>query len=109
MRHPQPANTYSARSLRPPVPADHHVILWTTPHSLEAHASLQQVSPHLHQKIFEKLLSATADVTRQSYGAGLLRFTQFCDRERISESLLLPASVILLATFIAAAIGTCTG
>lgn len=110
--HPQPVNTYTASVLCPPVPADRHVILWTTPHSLQAQSSLEdEISPHLQKKIFEKLLSATSDVTRQSYGAGLLQFTQFCDCEGISETLCMPASVILLSAFIADAIqvGTCTG
>lgn len=108
--HPQPGNRYSASSICPPVPADRCVILSTTPHSLQLHSSLQlQVSLCLHQKIFKKLLSATMDVTQQSYGAGLLSFTQFCDCEQISESLQMPASVILLASFIADSIGTCTG
>lgn len=49
------------------------------------------------------------DVIWQSYGAGLLHFTQFCDHEGISESLWMPASIILLASLIADSIGTCTG
>lgn len=58
MCHPQPGNRYTASLLRPPVPADHRVIVWTTPHSLQAHASLEDlVSPRLQLKIFEKLLS----------------------------------------------------
>jgi hypothetical protein len=109
-RQPQAGNTYTANSLCPPVPADRRIILWTTPHSLLAHAALEdEISPRLQQKIFEKLLTATSDVTQQSYGAGLLWFTQFCDREQIAETLCMPASVILLASFIADAIGTCTG
>ncbi|KAF8229651.1 hypothetical protein L208DRAFT_1123844, partial [Tricholoma matsutake] len=86
------------------------VILWTTPHSLEAHALLNHcISPCLQRKIFKKLLSATSDVTHQSYGAGLLHFTQFCNCEHISETCQMPASIILLSSFIADAIGTCTG
>jgi hypothetical protein len=92
------------------VPADLRLILWTTPHSLHVQDSLgNEISQHLQTKIFEKLLSATSDASRQSYGAGLLRFTQFCDRENISEALRMPASVILLTAFIADAVGSCTG
>ncbi|GLB45561.1 hypothetical protein LshimejAT787_2400190 [Lyophyllum shimeji] len=109
-RKPRPADTWRPSPLRPIVPADRRVLLWTTPHSEQAQQSLDStISPRLQRKIFKNLLLATSDSTRQSYGAGLLRFTQFCDREKISENLCMPASTILLSAFIADAIGTCTG
>jgi hypothetical protein len=69
----------------------------------------QEISRRLIQKIYEGLLNSTVEKTRESYGAGLLRFTQFCDREAISESARMPASAVLLAAFIADAVGTVTG
>ncbi|GLB43019.1 putative DNA breaking-rejoining enzyme [Lyophyllum shimeji] len=109
-RKPRPADAWRPSPLRPIVPADRRVLLWTTPHSEQAQQSLDStISPRLQRKIFENLLLATSDSTRQSYGAGLLHFTQFCDREEISENLRMPASTILLSAFIADAIGTCTG
>ncbi len=59
--------------------------------------------------MFEGILAATADNTRQSYGAGCLRSTQFCDAELIPESLRMPASSTLLAAFVAEYVGTRTG
>lgn len=109
-RQPLPQNDWNHSPLRPLVPADRRVLLWTTPHSLCAQASLDnEISPRLQEKVFTNLLQATSHNTRQSYGAGILRFTQFCDREEISENLRMPASATLLSAFIADAIGTCTG
>ncbi|RXW16081.1 hypothetical protein EST38_g9773 [Candolleomyces aberdarensis] len=45
--------------------------------------------------------SALATSTRTTYAAGLLRFTQFCDRWDISEADRMPASYFLLCAFIA--------
>nr|GAT53462.1 predicted protein [Mycena chlorophos] len=110
-RRPKAANAIAASPFRPPVPAYRRVLLWTTPYSVSTHdaAVAAGVSPALQLKIFENLLSAQTPETRESYGAGLLRFTQFCDRECIAESLRMPAHRHLLAAFIADAIGTCTG
>ncbi|GLB45929.1 putative DNA breaking-rejoining enzyme [Lyophyllum shimeji] len=109
-RKPRAADSWRPSPLQPIVPADRRVLLWTTPHSEQAQQSLDSaISPRLQRKIFENLLLATSDSTRQSYGAGLLRFTQFCDREEIPENLRMPASTILLSAFIADAIGKCTG
>jgi hypothetical protein len=44
--------------------------------------------------------------TRSNYGAGLLRFTQFCDSINISEQDRMPASEALLAQFAAAHAGS---
>jgi hypothetical protein len=63
----------------------------------------------LQAKIFEGLLGTHVPETRESYGAGLLRFAQFCDREHIGESARMPADCFLLAAFIADAVGSCSG
>ncbi|KAJ7442310.1 hypothetical protein FB451DRAFT_1057640, partial [Mycena latifolia] len=47
--------------------------------------------------------------TRESYGAGLLRFVQFCDHEGFGEAARMPADRYLLAAFVADAMGLCTG
>ncbi|KAG1776704.1 DNA breaking-rejoining enzyme [Suillus placidus] len=44
--------------------------------------------------------------TRSNYGAGLLRFTQFCDLHNIPESNCMPASSNILAAFLASVAGT---
>ncbi|KAJ7270492.1 hypothetical protein C8J57DRAFT_1321918 [Mycena rebaudengoi] len=55
------------------------------------------------------MLHAHVDETQESYGAGLLRFHQFCDREGFGEDARMPADRHLLAAFVANAIGSCTG
>ncbi|KAF9460608.1 hypothetical protein BDZ94DRAFT_1283875 [Collybia nuda] len=100
-RHPPLENSWTPSPLRPVVPADRRLILWTTPHSAALQNSLDE--------IFKQLLAASTLSTRETYGAGLLRFTQFCDREAIAERLRMPASPILLSAFVADAIGSCTG
>ncbi|KAF5386015.1 hypothetical protein D9615_002211 [Tricholomella constricta] len=108
-RLPSSCNTYQSSSLHPPVLADQHILLWTAPYSHRARSSLDKVSPCLQSNIFECLLESVSDSTRQSYGAGLLRFTQFCDREHIAEHQRMPASEVLLSAFVADAAGTCSG
>ncbi|KAJ7241966.1 hypothetical protein C8J57DRAFT_1438703 [Mycena rebaudengoi] len=69
----------------------------------------QGISLSLQRRIFEEMLHAHVDETRESYGAGLLRFHQFCDREGFSEDARMPADRLLLSAFVADAIGSCTG
>lgn len=109
-RKPTKGNEINPSPFRPHVPADRRVLLWTTPHSLkiqEAHDT--EISRRLQTQIYEGVLAATVDDTRQAYGAGILRFNQFCDREGISENLRMPASSILLSAFVAEHLGTCSG
>ncbi|KAJ7649915.1 hypothetical protein FB45DRAFT_730364, partial [Roridomyces roridus] len=96
---------------RPHVPADRRILLWTTPHSTSTHTAMLEsgISPLLQVKIFENLLLSHVPETRESYGAGLLRFTQFCDRSSIGESARMPADRFLLAAFVADTVGTCSG
>lgn len=109
-RRPLSKNEWKESPFRPLVPADRRILMWTTPHSLHTQASMNdEISTRLQEKIYSALLQATSDGTRESYGAGLLRFTQFCDREEVSESLRMPASATLLSAFIAEASGSCTG
>jgi hypothetical protein len=60
-------------------------------------------------EVYEGLLASTAENTRTSYGAGLLRFHQYCDRHDVSEHRRMPASPILISAFIADALGSCSG
>ncbi|KAJ3857521.1 hypothetical protein EV368DRAFT_30071 [Lentinula lateritia] len=110
-RRPGPSNSLAPSIYRPVnVPADHRVLLWTTPYSLHMQSDCNiEISHRLQIKMFEGLLTATTHDTRQSYGAGLLRFNQFCDAELIPEGARMPASAILLGTFVAEFMGTCTG
>ncbi|KAJ7281092.1 hypothetical protein C8J57DRAFT_1564581, partial [Mycena rebaudengoi] len=103
------ANQLQPSIFRPHVPADRRVLLWTAPFSSDAHEAMQSqgIALHLQRRIFETMLHAHVDETRESYGAGLLRYHQFCDREGFGESARMPAD--RLAAFVADAVGSCTG
>jgi len=60
-----------------------------------------ELSPEAISSLFRVLLVSLDVNTRKNYGSGLLRFTQFCDAERVSEFKRLPASESLLAAFCA--------
>ncbi|KAJ7686497.1 hypothetical protein B0H17DRAFT_940379 [Mycena rosella] len=110
-RRPAKHNKLSSSEFRLHVPADCRVLLWTSPHSLAAHSAMQDVGISLswQRRIFETLLLTHVTETRESYGAGLLRFAQFCNREMIGESARMPADRFLLTAFVADAIGSCSG
>lgn len=110
-RKPRAGNELAPSIYRPQVPADRRVLLWTSPHSttLRDRLSESSIRLDLQARIYQGLLRATTEQTRETYGAGMLRFHQFCDRERICESARMPASRLLLAAFIAEAVGTCSG
>ena len=109
-RKPRPENEYMPSSFRPSVPADRRILMWTTPHSEIAQAELDADLPIAQQKLLlSKLLNAVTDETRTQYGAGLLRFTQYCDRHAIPEGRRMPASYVLLAGFIADASCSASG
>ncbi|KAJ7279751.1 putative tyrosine recombinase [Mycena rebaudengoi] len=97
---PAARNFLRASVYRPLVAADRRVLLWT---------SLRGFTLGLQRRIFETLLQAHVAETRESYGAGLLRFHQFCDREGFDEAARMPASRFLLSAFVAQAVGTCSG
>ncbi|KAJ7577742.1 hypothetical protein C8J56DRAFT_898894 [Mycena floridula] len=93
--------------LRPLVAASDRLQCWTGPASVSHQSDLEgQLSAPAIRKLNEVLLSSWAHDTKTSYGAGLLHFTQFCDRECIPEKHRMPASKILLAGFAADAAGT---
>jgi hypothetical protein len=72
---------------------------------------LEQAGASLKEQVllFEGLAGVHVPETLESYGAGLTRFHQFCDRHDVAEDVRMPASRQLLALFISEARGTCTG
>ncbi|KAJ7078284.1 hypothetical protein B0H15DRAFT_789038, partial [Mycena belliarum] len=96
---------------RPHVPADRRVLMWTSPGSSTIHDRFSKlgIGPDLQARIYQGLLRATSEPTRDTYGAGLLRYHQLCDRYQINEGARMPADRLLLAAFIADALGTCGG
>jgi hypothetical protein len=55
------------------------------------------------------LFAAFAKGTHSTYAAGLLRFTQFCDKSNVPENARMPAPHYLLAAFLAEYTGTVSG
>ncbi|KAJ7650273.1 hypothetical protein FB45DRAFT_731353, partial [Roridomyces roridus] len=104
-------NTIEPSVFRPLVPADRRLLLWTTPFSACTHDEFEAAGLplDLEARVFQHLRDAQVDDTRSSYGVGLLRFTQFCDRLRIPERDRMPASRALLSGFVAEAAGTSSG
>ncbi|KAI0038177.1 DNA breaking-rejoining enzyme [Auriscalpium vulgare] len=87
-------------------PARDRILLWHTPFSVEYCANaLTTLSVDAFTRLRAVQVHAVEPNTRTSYGAGLLRFTQYCDAHRISESDRMPASDLLLAAFVAGAAG----
>lgn len=100
-RKPKQGNEIAPTSLRPFVPAAQRLLMWTTPHSRITQDELNsKISLKLQEKIFDKFMLSTVKSTRESYGAGLLHFNQFCDREDILENHRMPADAVLLSAFI---------
>jgi hypothetical protein len=87
---------------RPQVLAQNCIATWHTPFSFSTIQHLKSSFPP--QVIFrwQEVLSASVENrTRRNYGAGLLRFAQFCDHYKIPENQHMPASEALLCLFIA--------
>ncbi|KIK48498.1 hypothetical protein CY34DRAFT_785608 [Suillus luteus UH-Slu-Lm8-n1] len=101
-RKPKSCNTLAFSSLRPLVPARDRLRRWTAPHSDSFHASVLGDLPLEDVlQLFDVMLISIEVKTRENYGAGLLRFHQFCDSRHIPENKRMPAPDFLLASFIA--------
>ena len=97
-------------SFRPHVLASDRLIRWSSPHGLAHLASLESRFSHsVVFRLFQVMIQSLDTTTRSNYGAGLLRFTQFCDDQGIDESLRMPASSELLALFAAHHAGLASG
>ncbi|KAJ7049744.1 hypothetical protein C8F01DRAFT_919196, partial [Mycena amicta] len=107
---PTKDNELAPSPLRPHVAAAERILIWTTPHSEIAQQHRDtEISRRLQTKMLVELLNSTQPDTRQAYGAGLLRFNQFCNRELIPEGRRMPASDILLGAFVADYSGKVSG
>lgn len=95
-------NTISSSPLQPHVLAQQHISLWKTPFSISSLHRLSSFFPLKTISRWQTVLSASVkEQTHENYGAGLLHFTQFCDKYNIHENLRMPASEALLCLFIA--------
>ncbi len=93
---------FTVSPLRPFVLADERITKWTSPHAAQFRQDLGSfLSPSASSRLFY-IISEGLDVhTKKNYGAGLLRFTQFCDNLQVPESARMPASEALVAAFVA--------
>jgi hypothetical protein len=89
--------------LRPHVLAHQRLLSWSPPPTFTpSYQSLAQFLPGESITILKTVILQSIDeATRANYGAGLLRFHQFCDIHNIPESLRFPASEPLISLFIA--------
>lgn len=104
-RKPRAGCEYSPSKYRPLVLAHERIQKWETPCTDEYRRVQNSISPAGFQKFLEVMLLGLDEGTRSNYGAGLLRFTQFCDTLSIHEEARMPASAHLLAIFAADAAG----
>lgn len=101
-RKPKRGCELAPSHLRPHVLARDRLRHWTALHSHTYHTSLMKDFTLADIiRLYDVLLVSVEQKTRENYGAGLLRFHQFCDSRNIPESRRMPASDNLLALFVA--------
>ena len=96
--------SFNYNSLRPNVKASNRILYWTSSAYIKKYHA-QNNGGGLSSKDVESFESVMAhsleEATRANYGAGLLRFHQFCDDKGVSEDDRVPASVDLIGTWLA--------
>src|ERR1700731_3465434 len=100
-RRPRKEQAYVASPLRPAVLARDRLLHWTTPFAISRSSSLLVIPRTDAQTLAWVMLSSLDPKTQENYGAGLLRFTQFCDTRGITEVERMPAPEVLLSAFAA--------
>jgi hypothetical protein len=101
-RNPHNGNNYASSPFRPQVLASDRLRCWVSPHALSHYNKVISQIPFSSASILmDVMLSSLEPKTRSNYGAGLLRFTQFCDQLDIPEKERCPASEVFLSAFIA--------
>ncbi|KAJ7808803.1 hypothetical protein B0H14DRAFT_2608591 [Mycena olivaceomarginata] len=104
-RKPRTGCEYSPSEYRLLVLAHERLQIWETLCTKPYRREQEKISLAGFQKFIEVMLLGLDENTRSNYGAGLLRFTQFCDTLSIHEEARMPASEHLLAIFAADAAG----
>lgn len=75
---------------------------WQTPVGMEFRTRVDRLlAPVGSAAVYDLVLTGLEPKTASNYGAGLLRFTQFCDELRIPEERRMPAPEYLLVAFLA--------
>jgi len=97
-----PKNLLIPSSFSPHILAAEWVFKWHTPYSIQHWSQLETVFPPSHLNTLQHILGeAVTPKTREGWGAGLLRFNQYCDSISLPEEGRMPASELLLMLFIA--------
>jgi hypothetical protein len=105
-RKPRKNNKITSSALRPHVLAGDRLLEWITPHAIGMALSFEEEFPSIvRTREFEVLTSSSDPSTHSGYGAGLLRFMQYCDKHGIEEEKRMPASESLIVSFAADAAG----
>ncbi|PPR05117.1 hypothetical protein CVT24_010092 [Panaeolus cyanescens] len=101
----------TASQLRPKVLAKDRLAEWTTPFGIKRReeASLGFLPAHAVDKSYSLVVDSLEESSRTTYGAGLLRFTQFCDDHDVAEEKRMPAHPDLVSAFVASAAGAVSG
>jgi hypothetical protein len=96
--------------LRPHVAAADRLRHWRTPYSVIFEQEVSKCLPHdAVDAIFQTIQSTHAPATKSTYGAGLLRFNQYCDEMHIPKVDRMPTPFILLVGFISTHKGKVSG
>ncbi|KAJ3709868.1 hypothetical protein C8R42DRAFT_556035, partial [Lentinula raphanica] len=83
---------------------------WSSPFAENQKSSdLLKLPEHLLAATQSLIADSFADQTKSLYGAGLLRYHQFCDRENIPDEMRMPAPELLIAGFVASHAGSVSG
>ncbi|KAF7311173.1 hypothetical protein MKEN_01018500 [Mycena kentingensis (nom. inval.)] len=104
-RRPRAGDAIRPSSLRPHVPATHRFLAWQTPAGVAAQSKRSNIPPRAQALGMAEIASGLCKSTLNSYAAGPLRFTQWCDDNTIPEDERLPADPFLLCCFVASAAG----
>ena len=107
---PRSGNEYTPHPNRPPVMARSRIFDWETEYSKKRQEEDEtKWSPEIVDLAKSTIARSLHADTLTSYGAGLLRFTQYCDKLDIPESHRMPADRIILTAFIGAHVGSVGG
>lgn len=104
-RAPRKGSKISAHPKRPNVQAQDRIFAWDTPFAEQHRASIA-LPDQLVSSTLRCVLNGLAESTRTTYGAGIVKFTQFCNHWAIPEEDRMPASYALLCAFLSSVSGT---
>ncbi|KAE9405309.1 hypothetical protein BT96DRAFT_784426, partial [Gymnopus androsaceus JB14] len=109
-RRPKSGCSITHNELRPNVRAKDRIHAWSSPYANSKRSERSLILPPEVIEWGEKLaIAGLADSTKEAYGAGLLRFNQFCDMLDISEDQRMPANEHLIVGFLGYHMGKVSG